>query len=220
MVNSPLQLPNRLPRGFAGFQLRLALGLTVMGGLLSGVSSLTCRADETLDNQFHFRTGITSIKVSGVVSSTVPSSTILDLEYEHFTDLRSSYFLRAIFDFDKTNNKLPYAYIGGGRRFYLSALGTTVDAANGSDRVSAVPTWRTFVGGDLGISQVFVENVGQVLEATSADIELGAHAGAIYQVSKKIGIELNLGARMGFGFTAIAVNILVLQGFVGVAYAF
>ena len=73
------------------------------------ISTTFSLADDNAGNkQIHFRQGIIQMQYSGIIDSTMDSSTLLDIEYEVFTSNKISYFLRATTGMDYETNNSNY----------------------------------------------------------------------------------------------------------------
>ena len=175
---------------------------------------------ETTGSQFHFRTGMVSGNFGGAVSGSFSVTNSMDFDYEIFSATKRSWVLRSIMAYDLTEARLMYAYTGVGRRFYIKSNGMMFDDAQGGNRVSAVPKMRYYLGFDAGISQVVVKTFGTVLQASSALLDLGGHAGLIYQVSKAVGVDAQFGYTIGQGFSSVTVGAKTMRVLLGVSYFF
>ena len=183
--------------------------------------SQNLQADETHTSQFHFRTGYLMGSVSGgLISSSLQIPVAVDLEYERFNTIRSSYYFTTSVSYDSGRGRVPFSYVGVGKRYYLSSVGTLVDATDGVQRVVVTPRFRYYLGGSVGFGQLVVKTVGASLEAESSLIALGMSLGGIYQITRSLGLEASVGVTGGLGFTAVAVNILATQAVFGVVYGF
>jgi hypothetical protein len=182
-------------------------------------------------SQLHLRTGLLSGSYSTSSSSgqsTTPTDVsvpfTLDAEYERFLSRRHSYFLRGNFSLDTSRNQVVYFYAGGGARWYLGA-GTGYEGAEPETRVSATPRSRFFVGADLGFANTVVNQFQSVSGTTQTPLvisagmlDVGVHAGWIYQTSRRLGIELLGGVAQGFGVSSVTVSGRVLRALLGICY--
>ncbi|MBC7692645.1 MAG: hypothetical protein H7222_12865 [Methylotenera sp.] len=175
--------------------------------------------------QFHFRTGPLSATLSGKAAEVSGGrgfsvSNTIDLDGEVFTSSRDSYVIRGILAHDLASAQTMYAYMGVGRRFYLWSNGMVVETMEKGTSVTSVPKWRYYVGADAGFARVVAFNYGPVLEVASTLIDIGVHGGAIYQMTKSLGIDLHLGKSMGFGFSSVTVGCSTTRMFLGLSYFF
>lgn len=204
---------------------RLLTPLKSLFGLFFGLAALGlpgARADDsTTHHEVHVRTGMISGSYSGPVSGTLPSSQLLDGEYELFTGPRSATTFRALIAYDLAKGRVGYGYAGMGRSYYLWGNGVNIESSDNKEAsFTSIPKRRYYVGWDLGMSYVVVKEFGTVLTAHSEAIDVGAHLGFIWQVSKSIGIDLHGGYTKGFGFSSVAVSTTTTRIFAGVVIGF
>lgn len=185
--------------------------------LLAMLKSTSVHADDTTLGQIHLRLGVYSASVSGTISGTMSFPMDADAEYELFSSYRSSLFIRANMAYEQSSAMVPYYYVGIGKRYYFGSIATAVNSTDGAQHVSSSSKLKFFAGGDLGLSVLTLKTI-EFLTANSGDIEIGPHAGAIYQLTPSFGIEAYAGASFGLGFTAIAVNSTALRAFIGGTY--
>ncbi|MEO5969696.1 MAG: hypothetical protein ABIQ95_07185 [Bdellovibrionia bacterium] len=179
-------------------------------------------ADGATVSQFHFRMGYLNTGFSGVLTGSFSNINAFDLEYEILTSSHASFTLRTTLVYDISNARVLYSYTGIGRRFYLFSNGMAYDFSDSStgDQVVSNPQWRTYVGGDFGLSQVVVKSFGTVLQTQSALVEFGPNVGGIFQLSKSFGLELQLGLSLGLGFSSVSVSAVTVRSLIGGTYYF
>jgi hypothetical protein len=194
-----------------------------MTGLMMLLISRSADAGEPFYNgtQVHFRTGMVSGSFSGPSItgsfSVIPS---LDFEYEMFRGTKSAYSIRAIICHDLATSNLVYYFGGVGRRFYFNSTGMAFEGATGGTTVLSVPKRRYYAGVDVGISQLQVDRRGPVLQIQSSLLDFGGNVGAIFQMGKQLGLELQAGFQLGMGFSSVAVSGSTMRILAGASYYF
>lgn len=176
-----------------------------------------------LGTQLHVRTGMlqgTYRGASSLVSGSIQVMTSLDFDVEAFSTPSQSFFLRGNLTHDLSTNRMPYAYIGTGTRYYFGRAGFPLDRTDQTSRVALMPKSRFFVGGDLGVSQVVTRVFNEALSSQATMLDFGAHAGWIYQMGHKVGLEVLGGYSMGMGFSTVSANGTILRAMVGFSYLF
>ena len=153
---------------------------------------------------------------NGAIS--VPNS--LDLEYELIRSRNLSFLFRTIIAFDLKTGVLPYAYTGVGARYYLWSDSRGYDHAQEGIQIKKSPTFRIYLGPELGLSQVVIKQYTPVVQTTSALLEAGGNLGLIYQLSSVIGLETQVGYSLGFGVSTITVGASLLKALVGLNFYF
>jgi hypothetical protein len=172
------------------------------------------------ESQMAYRLGPIAGDYSGPIDGNffVPGG--IDLEYSMFTGNSSSFFFRTTIALELPESKPFYVYAGTGIRYYLNSKATSIDRNEDDFTLSIIPTRRYYWGFDFGVSEAIVESFGTLLQAVSAMIDLGAHAGATFQISEKVGIDVLLGLSGGFGFSSVGVTGLTSRALVGMTYSF
>ena len=175
------------------------------------------------DSEFHFRAGLLSANFSTGQQNlngqfTVPNA--LDFEYEIFSGTRSSFIIRSILAYETGSARLRYGYTGVGRRLYLFSNGAGFEATEGGSRIVLTPRWRYYLGGDLGVSQAVITEVGPVLDGDTAMFDFNVNVGTVYQINRSLGLELQVGYGLGYGFSSIPVTAYTLRAVVGASYFF
>ena len=185
-------------------------------------SPATSFAAEATTSQFHFRIGYLNTSFSGVLSGTISNLNAFDLEYEIFNSNTSAFTLRTTLVYDLPRARVLYSYTGIGKRIYVFSDAMAFDYSDtvSADQIIAVPKLRTYLGGDFGISQVVVQSFGAVLQTQSSLVEFGPNLGAIYQLTKSLGLELQVGISLGLGFSTVSVNGITMRAFAGGSYYF
>lgn len=180
---------------------------------------------ETPDLQAHLRTGLVSGSFAGssateTVSGDFSSPTSMDAEFEYFLSTVSAVFNRLTLVADSSSGSLSYLYMGVGYKKYLFSNGRTLENLSGDFSYSIVPTWRYYVQGEVGLSEVEVERVTSTLETTATLLEFGGSAGVIRQMSSNFGLEGNFGVSNGLPISSVSVNSLVIRAMVGLTFFF
>ena len=196
----------------------LKLSVVAVFALLWG-SPVVFAADFGSKSQLHIRTGQVSGSFSGATSGSLISSTGLDLEYEVFQNRHRALLFRSAAFFDLKQNRAIYTYAGMGSNYYFLSTGPLVDTTDGATQFTVTPKYRYYWGWDLGLSQS--EVVPKVIGATyTTNIDGGLHLGAIYQATRAIGVEAQLGYSRGYGFTTVSAATSVLKMLFGVSVYF
>jgi hypothetical protein len=201
---------------------RASLTSLVLATLASLSAAPSARAWEKT-TQAHLRAGLLSLSYStpnGGVSGSHSIATTLDAELELFSSPRASYLLRGVFGLDVAQGRLPYSYVGTGRRYYLFTSGLAQEHEDEVARVASIPKWRFYAGGELGVSQLEVQRLGSIYQVNSVLLELGAQAGTIFQLTRAIGLEVQAAYGWGYGLSSVSVRSSGLKGFVGASFSF
>ena len=169
-------------------------------------ASLQARAEGGGVEQFHFRVGADVGKYSGPESASFMVPTSTEFEIELFSHVDRSDFIRGVFAMDYTKAKVFNSGIAYGQRFYIGAPGMMWDRIDDGFKIKTIPMLRYYIGWDLGVSQVLIRELTASYSVVGSVAEVGGAGGAIYQITDNIGIDLNLAASFGFGFTTVAVN--------------
>ena len=178
-------------------------------------------ADVAQGSLLHFRAGM----IGGSVSSQTYGSTLslpgaLDLEYEFLLSHRRSTYLRATLGYELSSARMPYSAIMTGLRFDIAGSARAREytaSGSGSDYLERTPRFRLYAGGDLGISHITVQRLGPVLEVNSTLVEFGGSMGAVWQVGKKVGVELCGAAGLGLGFANVSASARLYRIFLGMS---
>jgi hypothetical protein len=123
---------------------------------------------------------------------------------------------------DFSDGRVVYAYSGVGKRYYILSGGIRYDYSNNnsSEQLISFPKWRAYLGGDLGISQLVVQVLSLTTISSTALLEFGPSAGAIFQYDKSFGLELAGGLSAGLGFAGLSTSALTARFFIGGSYYF
>lgn len=197
--------------------------LAFFATLLGFATPLLSHADETLLSlsQFHFRMGLLGGTVKSLsYGSTLSISNALDLEYETSLEPRRSVFIHTILGYDMSTARTPYASLAAGYRFYVSGFNTGYNMKSGADHFERRPKLRIYLGPELGLAQINVQQVGPVLGVATTAIEVGGSAGAIYQMGKTWGLELEGAYQLGYGFANVTASSSLYRIFAGACLSF
>ncbi|MEM7647057.1 MAG: hypothetical protein AAF203_09115 [Pseudomonadota bacterium] len=174
------------------------------------------QAHATKDLQGHLRTGIVQGEFSGASSGEFSVLSSLELEGEYFLSGRSSILAKATISLDQESGQFKYVYMGLGQRFYLWSRGRPVETYSEGVFASHQPKLRLFGEYGIGLAQIQIQSVTDVLSVQSTVVELGIGGGAIYQISKNFGISFNLMGSKGFSISSVSVDSTVIRGLIGV----
>jgi hypothetical protein len=142
----------------------------------------------------------------------------IDAEYEIFSaSTKSSFLLQGTLGYNSSQGQIPYANMGVGWRYYFKSVGMAYDMTNGGDHLASVPTWRYYADLNVGFTDIIAKTVTSVLSINSSLLEGGANIGAIYQISRNMGIDARLGMSYGMGFSSIALGGTTTKIFLGVS---
>jgi hypothetical protein len=86
--------------------------------------------------------------------------------------------------------------------------------------VNAEGRWRTFLNGDIGISNLTVENVTADYSVNSGLLEAGLGVGEAFQLTRNWGIEATTRASYGMSFTSVSCHARMLEAMLGVSRYF
>lgn len=172
------------------------------------------------EKQFHYRGGVILGTYEGLFASTVETTAVADVEYEVFQSNTRSNFFRFTLGMDFTTNNMNYHYLGGGQRFYLWSKGTYFDTVRKSSGIRAFPRFRFYTGWAAGTSTVTLNTFGEYLQISSSTVEVGLQAGTIYNITKKLGLELQYSFDISTGFTSVSSGGYVNRASLGLTYYF
>lgn len=191
-------------------------------GLCSWVVPCVAYAEGTSSAQFHFRTGYFHDGFSGPVNGSIDTFAAVDLEYEILTSSHASYTIGTTLIYELMTARVHYSGVNIGRRYYLLGGGMSYDYTDSvtAQQIVSIPKWRAYAGAVAGVSQVSVRYLSSAFQTQSSLIEIGSNMGGIYQLTKAIGLELQLGVSLGFGFTTVSVNAFNIRTLLGGTYYF
>lgn len=149
--------------------------------------------------------------------SVVPS---FNLQVEYFSDLKTSYFTRAIIAMEATEGKMRYQYLGLGGNYYFSSVGLVRSYVHDDVVLKTFPKWRHYYGWDLGLSRVIPVSFGPALNSVSTAIDFGGHVGTNYHMGKKWALNAQAGMSYAFGFSTVSVTGTNIKLFFGTSFFF
>lgn len=170
--------------------------------------------------QAHLKGGMVNGTFTGAVSGDFSVATSIEGEGEYVYSSRLSLFSRATVALEAGTGQFKYIYMGLGHRYYFFSRSGYLEESNNGLVVSITPRIRYFAEGLLGLSQVQVRAVTDTLVAQSTLLEYGGGAGVIYQLSKSLGVEGTMGVSKGFAVSSVAVDTLIIRGFIGLVSTF
>lgn len=155
----------------------------------------------------------------GVTSGELRSMTLIDLEFEVLMDNRKSYFFRTSQAFNLEKTIFDYSYLGAGMKWYVFSKGMYFETTQGSaEYLMTSPKWRFYVGWEFGVAHVTLQTIGEILTIQTSTYDYGGTFGTIYNITQRIGLELNFSAQISTGFTTISTGAAVMRTTVGLSY--
>jgi len=178
--------------------------------------------DDYRDHQLHLRLGMINTSISGGgISSSYSVTNSIDLEYEIFSNPKSSTVIRGIIAHDLKLDRTVYDFMGVGKRFYVFSSGISEHASGNGFEIDHVPKRRFYFGFDVGYSNgVILVLQNTPLQTVSSLIDAGALAGFLYQISRSYALEIQGGYSFGYGFSGISATAQTMRLFVGIAHGF
>ena len=198
------------------------LKTTILSVLALLVATTANAEDDFRNHQLHVRTAMlnTSISGGGVTKSYSVSNT-LDFEYEVFTNSKSSTSFRGILAHSLTLARTVYAFMGVGKRNYFGSTGIVGHLSGNGFEVDHVPKKRYYYGFDLGYSSgVITVLKGTPFQTVTSMIDVGVMVGFMYQLSRSIAIDTQLGFSYGYGFSGVAAAAQTQRMLIGIAHSF
>jgi len=198
--------------------------LAVFVALLLAISNFGY-ADDKLPAQFSFSIGSISttyteqqsqIKPTDGTSTTTSTpysgtaaSMPLDVEFEYFTTLKRSYFVRAGGPVMASTPDRNF-YLTSGVNFYFSSVGSPLYVSDQRMEIKIAPKFRYYAGPHLGASYL----VYNTKSATKNDVivELGGQGGVIYSLSPKWGLRAEANLSRGIGALVTSMTMKILLG--------
>lgn len=199
--------------------LRKASVFTFLIFTLLGVS-FPAFAHEESQFQIVLRSGQVNGNYNGVFSGSFQVNLALDLGVEYFTSTDTAVIVRFIEALDSPDSVPFYTYMGSGQKFYLSGRGPYNVQSDKTTYISARPKLRYYAAWELGVAQVIVKTFGPVIQSVANMAEAGANVGAIYQITDKFGLDVQVGGTLGFGISSTSVNGSTTRFLAGVTHYF
>jgi len=182
-------------------------------------------ADDKLPAQFSFSIGSISTTYTEQQSQIKPTdgtttttstpysgtaaSMPLDVEFEYFTTLKRSYFVRAGGPVMASTPDRNF-YLTSGVNFYFSSVGSPLYVSDQRMEIKIAPKFRYYAGPHLGASYL----VYNTKSATKNDVivELGGQGGVIYSLSPKWGLRAEANLSRGIGALVSSMTMKILLG--------
>lgn len=133
----------------------------------------------------------------------------IDIMYENFNSLNTSWFVRAMGPLmSSTDNS--YFSVGGGLNYYIGPIGSKAVFKGKKMELKIEPKLAYYFGGDLGVGYLVYNTVSE--KKGDALLEIGGHGGIIYPLNPKWGLRGELGLTRSIGTLVSATQIKVLIG--------
>jgi hypothetical protein len=171
--------------------------------------SAVSAAELTQGSQFDFHFGMLSASFTGPSPQTTGSFSVtntLGLAYESFSSAKSSYVFSSVLAYSLAKAQVDYMGVGFGRRFYLGSDGMAFEAVDKGVSIVSVPTWRYYAGFDGNVAMVDALDVTSSYIVEGAVFDLTGEFGIIYQLSRNVGLNFEVGLSYGFGFSSVALG--------------
>ena len=151
--------------------------------------------------------GTTSTPYAGTASSMT-----LEMNYETFSTLKRSYFIKGSGPIVGTT---PDKYFSGdaGINFYFTQLGSQAKVSDFNFEMKLIPKMRYYAGPSLGVGYL----VYNTKTATKSDVlfQIGGQGGMIYTINPKWGLKAELAAVRAVG---VLVSSTVIKILIGTSY--
>ena len=175
-------------------------------------------SNDSPDGMVHIHMGSVTGSYQGPVSSSFEALQSINFEYEFLNSNKTTNYIRSLMAFDGNKGRLMYFLNAFGVRNYFHSSSKLHRFNKDGESFTYFPRYRFFYGVDAGVSQVVVQELGTVLQATSTMIDIGGHLGASYHVRPQWAIELIGGYGYGYGFSTVAVTGSTMRLMIGGAY--
>jgi hypothetical protein len=155
------------------------------------------------------------VTTDGSAGNTVPaysgsaSLIPIDIMYENFTSLNTSWFVRAMGPLiSSTENN--YFSVGGGLNYYIGPIGSKAVFKGKKMQLKIEPKLAYYFGGDLGVGYLIYNTISE--KKGDALLEIGGHGGIIYPINEKWGMRGEVGLTRSIGTLVSATQIKALVG--------
>lgn len=175
-------------------------------------------SSDSPDGMVHIHLGMVSGNYSGPAQTSFSVPQAINFEYEFLNSNKSTNYIRSLMAFDANKGRLVYFLNSFGFRQYANSNAKLYSFSRNGESFSLAPKVRYFYGADVGISQVVVQTLGTVLQATSTMFDLGAHIGASYHLKPNWAFEIVGGYSYGYGFSTVAVTGTTMRIMFGGSY--
>jgi hypothetical protein len=182
--------------------------------------SVSAKALDVRDSQFHFRTGMLNGKYSGTFEGDFSVTAALDMEFEFFVLSNGAVPFRFIQAMDSPDSRPFYTYAGSGYRYYWRSRGMYSFQKMEGVMIEALPRYRMYLGAEAGVAQVLVKSFGPNVQSVANMFEVGVNVGAIYQITRKLGVEGQAGTTFGYGVSSTPTNGSTVRALIGASYFF
>jgi hypothetical protein len=169
-------------------------------------------------NQIHLRGGSAFANYDGVTSGELRNTNTADVEFEVLLNNKKSYFFRTTQAFDLDKSIVTYSYLGGGMKYYLFTRGMYFETRDGPEVVITSPRWRIYMGWEIGVAHVVLQTIGEILQINTSTYDYGITTGTIYNLTDRLGLEINFTAQISTGFTTISTGAAVMKFMGGFSY--
>lgn len=142
-------------------------------------------------------------------ASGTAASMPLDVEFEYFSNLKRSYFVRGGGPVMASTPDRNF-YLTFGANFYFSSVGSPVYVSDQRMEIKMAPKFRYYAGPHLGAAYL----VYNTKSATKNDVivELGGQGGVIYSLSPKWGLRAEANLSRGIGALVSSMTMKILLG--------
>ncbi|MCT4642719.1 MAG: hypothetical protein N4A33_10540 [Bacteriovoracaceae bacterium] len=139
----------------------------------------------------------------------------MDIQYNFIRTMKKNFFASISFPLIGSSGSAIYRLASGIDIFWADGLNGNYNVTKGEDSINYYPKMRYFWGGSIGANYL----VYSTQTATKSDIlaDIGAHAGLIYNFSKKYEFKGKFSFSRGVG---VATSTMLMQVFGGVIYYF
>lgn len=159
--------------------------------------------------------GLLSGAYAGASRGTIEMPNALDVQVEVMTTGRHSYSARSLMSLDSESGVFRYLYTGLGTRYYFSSYGTSQIFELGNSKIELRPRVQYFAAGEVGLSQMVVQQITNSFSVNSTLIEAGTSLGGIYPLTSSVGLFGSVGVFKGIGISAVAVDTDLYKVLVG-----
>lgn len=137
------------------------------------------------------------------------SSMSLDVMFEYFNSLKTSFFIRGMGPVVGTTADRYFSVVGG-MNYYFGGIGSKTVFKDQDFEFKIIPKIRYYAGGSLGLGYLTYSTKS----ATKGDIllEIGGHGGMLYPISPKWAMRGELGLAKSVGVLVSSTEIKILIG--------
>jgi hypothetical protein len=159
------------------------------------------------ESQLETTDGTTGNKTEAASGSS--SSMSLDVMFEYFNSLKTSFFIRGMGPVVGTTPDRYFSVVGG-MNYYFGGIGSKTVFKDQDFEFKIVPKVRYYAGGSLGLGYLTYNTKS----ATKGDIllEIGGQGGILYPISPKWAMRGELGLAKSVGVLVSSTEIKILIG--------